>query len=343
MKWFRILIFITAGSIALGSTAAVLMVPWCFPAPALAQQDSSGVDSLQPGAAEADSLKKEPGDSLEAAQQGASTFPGNDTLAKTLSENRPLNKLDRVISNNAFRPGEKLTFTVRWKFIKAGEATMEVRDIVNLRDGVTAYHIVSTAHSAKFFDAFYRVRDQVETFLDTRGIFSWKYNKRLREGGYKFDLLVDYDQANGVAQIERIRYESDEPLKVRNQEKFELDIPEYVLDVLSAFYYVRTQELKIGEPIYMANHDNRQVYQLQVIIQRKERVKVDAGTFDCIMVQPRLLGEAIFKQKGELWVWLTDDEYKIPVQMKSAVAVGSITTELKKIEGVPNPIPARVK
>lgn len=341
MKWFRI--FVSAGVLALGSTAAVLMAPLCFSAPAQAPQDSSGMDTRQPRAMPADSVKKAPGDSLGAVQQGASPLSGNDTPAKTVSENRPLNKLDRVIPNNAFRPGEKLTFTVRWKFIKAGEATMEVRDIVNLRDGVPAYHIVSTAQSAKFFDAFYKVRDQVETFLDARGLFSWKYNKHLREGGYKFDLLVDYDQVNGIAQIERIRYESEEPLKIRNQERFELEIPEYVLDVLSAFYYVRTQELKIGEPIYMANHDNRQVYQLQVIIQRKERVKVEAGTFDCIMVQPRLLGEAIFKQKGELWIWLTDDEYKIPVQMKSAVAVGSITTELKKIEGVPNPIPAQVK
>jgi hypothetical protein len=93
----------------------------------------------------------------------------------------------------------------------------------------------------------------------------------------------------------------------------------------------------------MSNHDNKKVYDLKVIIQRKERIKVDAGTFDCIMVQPVLQGEAIFKQQGELWVWLTDDERKIPVQMKSKVAVGSITTELIKIEGVPLPLRAQVK
>lgn len=341
MKWLKIIS--AAGSIALGSTAATLMVSGSFPAPALAQPDSSSLDSLLPAAAPVDSAKHEPADSPGAVTQDGTGSYGNNSLSKRLSKNRPLNKLDRVIPNHAFRPGEKLTFTIRYGFVKAGEATMAVQDIVEIREGIFTYHIVTTARSAKFFDAFYKVRDQVETYLDTRGLFSWKYHKRLREGGYKFDLLVDYDQLNGIAQIERIRYESEEPLKIRHQERFELEIPEYVLDVLSAFYYVRTQELKVGEPIYMANHDNRQVYQLQVIIQRKERVKVDAGTFDCIMVQPRLLGEAIFKQKGELWVWLTDDQYKIPVQMKSAVAVGSITTELKKIEGVPNPIPARVK
>lgn len=267
----------------------------------------------------------------------------NDSLLIELLEKPPIYKLDRVINNRAFHVGEKLTFNIRYGIIKAGEATMEVRDIVNIHDSIPAYHIVTTARSAKFFDAFYKVRDSVETFLDTKGIFSWIYHKRLREGGYKFDLLVDYHQRHGIAHVEGIRYEGDEPLRVRNREEFQLEIPEYVLDVLGAFYYVRTQKLELGMPIYMANHDNKEVYKLQVIIQKRERVKVDAGTFNCIMIQPRLQGEAIFKQKGELWVWLTDDEYKIPVQMKSKVAVGSITTELKKIEGVPLPLKSQVK
>ncbi|HFE63918.1 MAG TPA: DUF3108 domain-containing protein, partial [Caldithrix sp.] len=50
-----------------------------------------------------------------------------------------------------------------------------------------------------------------------------------------------------------------------------------------------------------------------------------------------------FKQKGKLWIWLTDDQYKIPVQMKSAVFIGKITTELTKIEGVPLPLPSQVQ
>jgi hypothetical protein len=252
-------------------------------------------------------------------------------------------KLNRVVVNNAFQADEKLTFKIHYGFIKAGEAIMQVKDIVYLEDYKPAYHISTTARSAKFFDVFYKVRDSVETFIDTRGFFSWKYIKHLREGGYIFDLYADYDQRNGIANVETIRYENDELTEIRNREEFQLQIPEYVLDVLCAFYYVRTQELEVGMPIYMSNHDNKKVYDLKVIIQRKERIKVDAGTFDCIMVQPVLQGEAIFKQQGKLWVWLTDDERKIPVRMKSKVAVGSITTELIKIEGVPLPLKAQVK
>jgi hypothetical protein len=272
------------------------------------------------------------------SNQDTTTAPNNDSLII------PPQQLDRVINNNAFHVGEKLSFNVRYGFIKAGEATMEVKGKVPIGDR-EAYEIISTANSTGTFDFFFKVRDRVESYIDTQGLFSWKFNKKLREGSYKFDLLVDYDQYNGKALVDMIRYNDndDDSLTIRKQENFTVDIPPYVLDILAAFYYVRTQKLRIGMPIYLSNHDNKKVYDLRVIVQKRETIKVKAGKFRCIMVQPQLRGEAIFKQKGELWVWLSDDKYKIPVQMKSAVFVGSITTELTKIEGIKLPLPSQIK
>ena len=266
------------------------------------------------------------------------------TIADSLAaDTMVVHKLDRVVKNRAFSVGEKLTFNIRYGIIKAGEATMAVAEQLPINESHEAYRIVSTARSASFFDNFYKVRDSVETFLDTRGLFSWRFEKRLHEGGYKFDLLVDYNQRMGKAEIQRIRYHGDEPLRIKNQSSFDLDMPAYVLDVLGSFYFVRTQRLEPGMPLYMINHDNKKIYDLQVFVQKRERISVDAGSFNCILVKPVLLGESIFKQDGEMWIWLTDDQYKIPVQMKSKVAVGSITTELKKIEGVPLPLPSQIR
>ncbi len=251
-------------------------------------------------------------------------------------------RLDRTVPNQAFQVGEKLTFNIRYGIIKAGEAIMEVREKTLVFDSIPAYRIITTAQSTPFFDAFYKVRDSVETYLDVRGLFSWKYEKRLREGGYLFDLLVEYDQRHGLANVHKIRYEDDKTWQVRDESRFAMNVPPYVLDVLGSFYFTRTRRLEVGEPILITNHDNKKVYDLKIIVQRRERVTVDAGTFDCIMIKPVLQGEAIFKQKGELWVWLTDDEFKIPVKMKTKIAVGSITTELKSIEGIESPIRARI-
>lgn len=294
---------------------------------------------FSPDESDSDSLNTV--DSLVADSLRADSLSGISGKPDSLAEEFP-RKLNRKIVNNAFTVGEKLTFSIKYGFIKAGEATMEVKDMVTVYDSIPAYHIISTARSARAFDLFYKVRDRVESILDRDGLFSWEFRKILREGGYKFDLNVDYNQLYGKAHVEMIRYHNREPLEIRSQEEFDLPIPKYVLDILGAFYYVRTQRLEVGEPIEMANHDNKKIYNLRVIIQKRERVKVKAGKFNCILLQPRLQGEAIFKQKGKLWVWLTDDEFKIPVKMKSKVAVGSISTELIKIEGINKRITARV-
>ncbi len=267
----------------------------------------------------------------------------SDSAAAIAGQDSVPRVLDRTIPNKAFDVGEKLSFDVRYGFITAGHASMEVHDMIMVRDSFPAYQIVTTARSTSTFDIFFKVRDRVESILDSRGIFSWGFKKSLREGGYKFDLSVNYDQLYGKAYVEMIRYHDDEPLRIKKREEFEIPVPKYVIDILGSFYYVRTQELRTGEPIYMKNHDNKKIYALKVIVQKKERIKVKAGEFDCVVVQPRLKGEAIFKQKGKLWVWLTDDEFKIPVQMKSKAFIGSVTTELVKIEGVNEPITARVK
>jgi len=280
-------------------------------------------------------------DSLNSSNNRLTTSAIDSTISLQFTTDSLPDLLNRTIPNQAFQIGEKLTFTVRYGVIKAGEATMAVEEIVPIGER-SAYKIVSAARSAKTFDLVFKVRDRVESWVDTQGIFSWKFNKMLREGSYKYDLLVDYKQNDGKAAVHTIRYHDHEPLEVKKQEKFEMDIPPYVLDVLASFYYVRTQDLTVGMPIYLTNHDNKKVYDLKVIIQKKEIIKVKAGKFRCIIVQPVLMGEAIFKQKGELWVWLSDDQYKIPVQMKSAVFVGNIITELSKIEGLPLPLPSQI-
>ncbi len=246
----------------------------------------------------------------------------------------PVRSLDRIVPNNAFRVGEKLKFRIKFGMFRAGEATMEVEKELPEPGNRRALRIVSKARSAKFFDKFFKVRDSMATFVDTQGIFSWRFFKHQREGSYKVDLDVNYDQLHGLAHVIKIRYNDDDKMTIRKKEDVKISIPPYVVDILAAFYYVRTQHLEVGMPISFPSHDNKKIYDMRVIVQRKEKVKVPAGTFECFLVQPQLKGEALFKQKGKLWLWLTADQYKIPVKMKSKALVGSITTELVEMSGV---------
>jgi hypothetical protein len=240
--------------------------------------------------------------------------------------------------NEAFKPGEKLTFKIRYGIIRAGTATMFVKEELELNNR-KVYYIQSTAKSAAAFNWIYKVEDKVVSYLDKEGLFSWKFEKRLREGGYKVDLMVDYDPFQSLAKVNFIRYHSD--MTIRKKDNYQVKTTPFILDILAAFYYVRTQELQVGKSIFLTNHDKKKINKLEVKVYKKDIIKVKAGKFRCFVVEPLLSGEGIFKQKGRLKVWLTDDQYKIPVQMKSAVFVGNITTELEKIEGIAGPIPAK--
>jgi hypothetical protein len=244
------------------------------------------------------------------------------------------------IENNAFAEGEKLTFKVRYGFIRAGTATMEVMPGKEIR-GNPVYHIQTRAESAAAFNWVYEVRDVVDSYMDKRGLFSWKFDKRLREGGYMVDLLVDYFPEDSLADVHYTRFEDEET--IRDQDNYQVKTPPFSLDVLAAFYYIRTQELEVGKVFTFINHDNKKVYDLEVHVYPREIAETAAGNFNCFVVEPFLKGEGLFQQKGKLRVWMTDDKFKIPVQMKSEVAVGHITTELEEISGINERIPSKME
>lgn len=241
-----------------------------------------------------------------------------DTLVRTAATDsiHQENELPefRTWKNQAFGVGEDLLFDVSYGLVKAGSATMSIPDTV-WEYGRPCYHIVTTARSASFFDVFFKVRDKVESIVDIQGLFPWRFEKHIREGGYKSDRYVTYDQMN-----QKVYYKKDT-----------LEVPEYIQGVLSSFYYVRTLDLEVGKHFDIDNYGDGKLYPLRVLIHKKQTVKVPAGKFKCIVVEPVLRSEGIFNQKGKLTIWLTDDDRKIPVLMKSEVFIGSISVKLKKI------------
>jgi len=214
-----------------------------------------------------------------------------------------------------FGLGEQLIFDVQYGLINAGEATLEIRNIASI-DSVDCYRVVSDARTNKFFSKIFKVRDRFESYIDTTRLTSRRYEKHLREGKFKRDVSVVFDQDRHVA-----RY-SDR----------EVPIPPRAQDVLSALYYVRTLPLEVGQSVFLANHTDGKNYPLVVKVHRRETVTVGAGTFNCLVVEPILRGPGLFTQKGRLTVWLTDDRYRVPVLMKSKVIIGHVAAVLKEMK-----------
>ncbi|MFA3782166.1 DUF3108 domain-containing protein [Melioribacteraceae bacterium 4301-Me] len=235
----------------------------------------------------------------------------------------------RKIENKAFSVGEKLTFDVKYGFVTAGVAEMSIPKISKLA-GRDVYNITFQVNTVSAFDPFYKVRDRYATYLDTEGIFPWRFEQHIREGGYSRDFSAFFDQRRGIAKTSEGSYE----------------IPQYVNDILSAFYLARTfdySEMKSGDKFNLQNFYKDKVYPLDVVFRGRERVSVAAGEFDCIIVEPLVVAGGLFKSEGSILIWLTDDQLKIPVKVKTKIIIGSIDAELTNYEGLSAKLTSKVK
>jgi uncharacterized protein DUF3108 len=212
-----------------------------------------------------------------------------------------------------FAEGESLTYAIDYGPVNAGEATLKVLPNV-VSGGTDCYRVESSILSNRVFSAMYRVRDKAVSHFSVHDLTSRYFSKRLREGDFRRNVQVRFDPEAGLA-----TYHDDR----------EYPIEPNTYDVLSATYQVRTMEMVPGMTHSLIVHSSRKSYELKVIVHGRETVKVPAGEFDCFIVEPIFKGEGLFQYEGKLTFWVTADERRIPVLIKTKVKVGAIEASLK--------------
>lgn len=251
-----------------------------------------------------------------------------------LQDNKPtmvqLNTLPsqglRLHTNSAFRSGEKVEYLIHYGMLNAGWATLSVEDSKYKVDGRETYHIVGTGKSLGTFDWFYTVRDRYETYVDRQGIFPYRFIRNVDEGGYK--IFQDYTFHPSKRAYTDTKGES-------------YLTPAFVQDMLSSYYFARTidySKARKGDIFTITTIVDGEVYPLQMKFLGKDKVKVDAGTFNCLKFAPVVQKGRVFKKEDDLSVWITDDENHLPVLAKAKIFVGSIKMQLQSYTGLANPI-----
>jgi hypothetical protein len=211
--------------------------------------------------------------------------------------------------------GERLVFSLSWLNIPAGTTVAEVEPAADFQGRKILRLSVITA-SNKAIDIFYKVRDSIFSYVFADNLASHMFVVHQREGSYRGDkeIVFDYDEKKAIF--------------TKNGEVSTLDIPGFVSDSLSAFYYFRTKELVVGKPITIDVFDDKKLWQVEVHILSKERLETPAGVFDTILIKPLLKFEGIFQRKGDVYIWVTDDSLRMPVRMRSEIVIGSIYADL---------------
>lgn len=217
-----------------------------------------------------------------------------------------------------FEPGETLVYTIAWLKVEGGEMTLTATREVT-PDGVPVHRIALTAVSNDYVSKFYPVRTRYETWVDARDFQPLRFEKHAREGRYESDEVEEFDLSHRVASWRDDR----------------TPLPERVQDIISSFYFLRTQPLEVGRSINVDMFSRGKIYKVAARVLAREKVETEVGVFDAWKVQPTMRESESTedRNRGKLFLWFSDDARRLPVMARTILPIGSVTARLKKAVG----------
>ena len=229
---------------------------------------------------------------------------------------RPATAQGTVVPNGSapvpFLVGENLTYDVRFGAIRVGTARMRVIGIEPIRDR-PAWHVLFTLSGGTFF---YKVDDVYESWMDVTTLNSLRYVQNLNQGSR-----------------ERLRQYEIFPERAVFQEVFKKnrELPSVAdpLDDGSFLFFIRTVPLEVGQTYQFNRYFKPDRNPVTIRVLRRERVRVPAGAFNAIVIQPIIKTSGIFSEGGAAEIWLSDDDKRMMLQMKSRLSFGSLNLYLR--------------
>jgi len=223
------------------------------------------------------------------------------------------------------RLGETLTYEVGWKAAQAGTLSIRVVE-KKQRQGRSAYKLALAVESNSLIDMMFPVRDRFESWIDEKTFSSSGFALRTDEGGKRKQQDIFLNPITGEYKSRTAR-----PNKNPNIETEAGRVTKGVQDYLSALYFLRRQTLAVGKQVFFVLFDGDEEKQVAFKIIRKETITVPAGTFPCFVGEVLVKTDTAYAPppKARLFVWLSDDAKKVPVQFQAEPAFGQIDIKLK--------------
>ena len=219
--------------------------------------------------------------------------------------------LASIWANSPNFVGEELQYAAGFRFFPAGEAILTFS--LDSLNGESVFRLTTSVKTNSFLDAFYEVRDEIQSWLHTDNLSLKKTIQTIREGSYHRDH-------QSIIQGDSIAVSGN---KIRN-------IPGRVYDPVSFVYYLRNQDLSLGDSYNFFSYDRKKIREVIVNITAKETVQVSAGTFNCLKIEPVSGdGNPLLKNNGQMRVWLSDDSLRLPVKIEQKTNIGTMVMKLK--------------
>lgn len=221
-----------------------------------------------------------------------------------------------------FPVGETVHYNLFWGVIPVAHSTATTQ-WVDWEDR-RMLSIQFRTRSNAFLNRIYPVDDFLESIIDPETFLPVKFRKRLNEGRYSTDQTTLFDHANQRATWIH---------NVRNQTN-EFEIAEDTRDLITFMYFMRTQELTVGQ-----NHDyqvmaDEKIYDLNLKALSREKVELEKyGAVESIEIEPTAEFDGLFVRRGRMTVWVSEDDRRLLTQARVSVPVANVHIKLHEVTG----------
>ncbi len=221
-----------------------------------------------------------------------------------------------------FPVGERAEYDVTFGPVTVGRGRLQVEAIDTL-NAEPAYRVALEVSGGPFF---YRVDDRTVSWIAPRPLRALRFEQRLQEGDYRRHRRFNFDHGSLTYDQEDFDREAGEYRPVPDEQG--VPIPEGALDEIAYLYLARSLPLEVGETYTFHRYFKEDGNPVVLQVLRRETVRVPAGRFRTIVVRPIIRSDGMFGEGGRAEVYLTDDDRRVIVQLKSRLKVGELNMYL---------------
>lgn len=244
----------------------------------------------------------------------------------------------------AFRSGERMDFILHYKWgsinTDVGTATVTLDSLTF--NGQKAFKCTASGRTKKFFDVFFKVRENFSSWFTREGMRPLKFTRDTYEGGYEARNTYLYEWDAAEPYIAADVYTSK-----MGQKSMQLPLTPCTYDLPALFFFARNMDVENVEPgkrYPMTFAIDEEIYNVYFILHGRETIKVKGlGTVNTIRFAAKLLEGEVFKGEEDMTIWVSDDENRLPVYFEAPLRVGVAAGRMSGYGGLKSPFTSLVK
>ncbi len=235
------------------------------------------------------------------------------------ASSQPILSLPAPRAGYTFPAKQTFTYAVDWRVFPAATAVLHLE-----QDGSTE-RLTANGDTTGAINLLFHVSDKFQSTFDREKGCTTEFDKQTVEGRRQITSTLKLDYTEGKSTLE------EKNLTTGQTKRIESGIPSCVTDLLTGVFYASSQTMTVGKSFDMPVSDPLRTVVVTMKVEGREELKLPAGTFKTVRVQPTA-DAGVVKNRGQIWIWYTDDDRHLPVQMRARSFWGTITFRLASLE-----------